>query len=193
MLPKITQDAIFSNLDSFTLVNNRGSRYRLVVRLSHAQYDGVCLPVILKTLTSIYDQLPLSSATNFSTFLAYSRQQRAFASLYWRELLKGSRVTQIIPAIRPKDQTVAVPRKIESERFISTPQLPEGLTIASLVASAWAVVLSHVTGHYDVVYGYLVARRNSNVPEITEIVGPCVNIMPVRAYTSPTRTSAELL
>jgi hypothetical protein len=55
------------------------------------------------------------------------------------------------------------------------------------------LVLSHVSGEEDVVYAQLVAGRNSDIPGITEIVGPCINIVPVRADVSAARTVADLL
>jgi non-ribosomal peptide synthetase component F len=65
--------------------------------------------------------------------------------------------------------------------------------MASLISSAWTVVLSHISGEDDVVYGHLVAGRNSDIPGITEIVGPYVNIIPVRTIVSPNIKSTELL
>ncbi|KAI1665775.1 nonribosomal peptide synthetase [Pyrenophora tritici-repentis] len=65
--------------------------------------------------------------------------------------------------------------------------------MASLVSSAWAVVLSHISGEEDVVYGFVVAGRNSILPGITELIGPCVNFVTVRARPVSTRTSAGLL
>jgi non-ribosomal peptide synthetase component F len=65
--------------------------------------------------------------------------------------------------------------------------------VASLVSCAWAVVLSHISREDDVVYGHIVAGRNSDIPGITEIVGPCLNIIPVRTIVSPNMTSTELL
>jgi hypothetical protein len=64
--------------------------------------------------------------------------------------------------------------------------------MASVVSSAWAVLLSRITGTDDVVYGQIVAGRNADIPGITEIVGPCINIVPVRALTPPDKTVEEL-
>lgn len=65
--------------------------------------------------------------------------------------------------------------------------------MASLVNSAWAVVLSHISGEEDVTYGLLVAGRNSNLSGITELMGPCLNFVPFRAHPGSTITAAELL
>ncbi|KAF2463981.1 CoA-dependent acyltransferase, partial [Lindgomyces ingoldianus] len=178
---------------SFVLVRNSSKENRLIIRLSHAQYDGVCIPVILKTLVSLYQQEPLHPATGFSTYLAHARNQQTDSAHYWRELLQGSQLTRAITILQPETPGEAVPRGILAERSIYAPTLPDYLTMASLVSSAWAVVLSRITGKEDVVYGHVVAGRNSDIPGITEIVGPCVNIVPVRAVTPPTKISEELI
>ncbi|KAH8727300.1 hypothetical protein GQ44DRAFT_611849 [Phaeosphaeriaceae sp. PMI808] len=178
---------------SFMLVRSAAGMNRLVVRLSHAQYDGVCLPVMLRTLATIYQQEPLHPTTGFHNFLAYVRGRHSLSVHYWRDLLAGSYITNITSKICPKACKDIALRKIKVERTMYTPQLPAGLTMASLVSSAWAVVLSHIGGEEDVVYGLVVAGRNSNLPGITELMGPCVNSVPVRVQPSSAITAAELL
>ncbi|KAK1912672.1 hypothetical protein P3342_004608 [Pyrenophora teres f. teres] len=178
---------------SFTLVRNASGMNRLIIRLSHAQYDGVCMPVIWASLASIYQQEPLLSTTGFHSYLAYVHNQRSASINYWSRLLKGSHITNITSKLRPKLGKDTTIRSVKVERVIRTPQLPTGLTMASLVSSAWAVVLSHISGEEDVVYGLVVAGRNSDLPSITEVVGPCLNFVPVRARPYSTRTSEELL
>lgn len=65
--------------------------------------------------------------------------------------------------------------------------------MASLVNSAWAMTLSNITGEEDVVYGQWVAGRNADLPGIMDIIGPCLNVVPIRVTMSSTQTSEELL
>ncbi|KAI2484863.1 EntF Non-ribosomal peptide synthetase module protein [Pyrenophora tritici-repentis] len=178
---------------SFMLVRSAVGMNRLIIRLSHAQYDGVCLPVMLRTLATIYQQEPLHPTTGFHNFLAYARGRHSLSVDYWRNLLAGSYITNITSKICPKAYKDTALRKVEIERTMYTPQLPVGLTMASLVSSAWAVVLSHISGEEDVVYGLVIAGRNSNLPGISELMGPCVNSVPVRVQPSSAITAAELL
>jgi hypothetical protein len=178
---------------SFALVHSRSEGNRLIVRLSHAQYDGVCLPFILRTLVSMYQQEPLRPAIGFSTYLAHARNQQTESARYWRELLQGSQLSRAITKLQPEAPEEAFPRGVLAERSIYAPTLPDHLTMASVVSSAWAVVLSRISGKEDVVYGQVVAGRNSDIPGIAEIVGPCINIVPVRAFTSPAKISEDLI
>ncbi|CAE7020751.1 Nonribosomal peptide synthetase 3 [Pyrenophora teres f. teres] len=178
---------------SFMLVRTTAGMNRLIIRLSHAQYDGVCLPVMLRTLATIYQQEPMHPTTGFNNFLAYVSSRHSLSVHYWRNLLEGSHITNITSKLSPKAREDTAIRPVMVERVMHTPQLPAGLTMASLVSSAWAVVLSHISGEEDVVYGLVVAGRNSNLPGITDVMGPCSNFIPVRARPYSTRTSEELL
>ncbi|CAA9959606.1 hypothetical protein P3342_004871 [Pyrenophora teres f. teres] len=178
---------------SFMLVQSAAGVNRLIVRLSHAQYDGVCLPVILRTLATIYQQEPVHLTTSFLDYLGYCRDRHLASVHYWRELLAGSHITNITSKLCPKAHKDTALRPVKVERVICTPKLPAGLTMASLVSSAWAVVLSHISEEEDVVYGLVVAGRNSNLPGITEVMGPCVNSVPVRVQPSSDITATELL
>ena len=87
---------------------------------------------------------------------------------------KGSRITKATPLLGPSIRHGTTPIEIQTENIIGMPHVPIGLTLASLVSAAWAKLLSHITGEADVVYGYMVAGRNANIPAITKIVGPCL-------------------
>ncbi|KAJ6279029.1 hypothetical protein J3E71DRAFT_242872 [Bipolaris maydis] len=192
VLRDVCQSSPLGAPTSFIFIRNTSKAARLFIRLSHAQYDGWCIPVIFNTLTSLFDSKSLSLDIDFSTYLAYSRQRVPVAACYWRHLLNGSRLTQIIPKLSPT-ACADSPRNITLRRSLPLPQLPGDITIASLVSSAWALVLSIVSGEEDVVYAQLVGGRNSDIPGITEIVGPCINIAPVRADVSAAKTVADLL
>ncbi|KAF1937772.1 acetyl-CoA synthetase-like protein [Clathrospora elynae] len=179
---------------AFMLVCNKSIRHQLILRLSHAQYDGVCIPIIFDTLSALYKQETLPPAPpDFSAFLAHTRHQRTESARYWCELLKGSHITKVTAHLRPKTSEAPALESVMVERMICAPQLPKNITMASLLSSAWALVLSSITGEDDVVYGHLVAGRNADIPGVAEIVGPCLNIVPVRVRTHLAKAPAELV
>ncbi|KAL7780605.1 hypothetical protein CFE70_010630 [Pyrenophora teres f. teres 0-1] len=178
---------------SFKVVRYKSTHNRLIIRLSHAQYDGVSFPIILRTLISIYQQEPLHPVAEFSTFLAHARKIQTLSGRYWRELLQGSRPIRVTEKLRLQVQEDISPRLVSVEKYMDAPRLPEGITMASLISSAWALVLAHITGEQDIVFGHLVAGRNSDIPEVAEIVGPCLNVIPVRTLVYPIKTSNDLI
>jgi aryl carrier-like protein len=178
---------------SLILVRHTSGASRLIVRLSHAQYDGVSLPVMLKSFASLYQQESLRPNLDFSRYLAYMQERHTASAHYWRQLLNGSQITRIASKLVPKMRNDTTIETIRLEKVISAPKLPTGLTTGLLVSCAWAIVLSHISGNVDVVYGLVVTGRNSNLPGITEMLAPCVNFVPVRAQMSSTNSSAQLL
>jgi hypothetical protein len=72
------------------------ARYRIFMRLSHAQYDGVCIGKILEALQAGYNGLPVSSAPSFGNFVRESAKSVAGAHDHWRETLRGSKMTEIV-------------------------------------------------------------------------------------------------
>ncbi|CAG9990176.1 unnamed protein product [Clonostachys byssicola] len=165
----------------------------MMVRFSHAQYDGVSLPLILQTFFDAYQDKPIAPELPFSLFISHTRASRPNAVSYWRQLLQGAQVSAIRPKLRSAQSTSSALVPVEVECSLALPSLPSGVSFASLVPSAWARVLSGIVGRNDVVFGQVVSGRNSSLPGLQEVVGPCVNIVPVRVRLSANSSPHELL
>ncbi|CAA9959672.1 hypothetical protein PTMSG1_03087 [Pyrenophora teres f. maculata] len=152
----------------FMFVQHSSMETRLIIRISHAQYDGYSMPLIFQALSSAYSQKPLNPCFKFSNFLAYSNDRREASTLYWQRLLAGSYPTRIAPMICPTGEREAVPQKLVAEGIISLPMRLGSSTVASLISSAWAIVLSYINGEDDVVFWRLVAGRNSPDPDVAK-------------------------
>ncbi|CAI6337954.1 unnamed protein product [Periconia digitata] len=180
---------------SFMLLQGGTYGLRLIMRLSHAQYDGISLPILLSALASLYQHEPVSVLSSFAGYLAYAKKRQSTSAQYWTNLLRGSTLTDVSKTM-PVENSARLeisPKNVRFEKVIGMPEPPKGNTIASLVSAAWALVLASFSGTDDVVYGYLVAGRNSNILHISEIAGPCLNIVPVRAQVGPDTTLKQLL
>ncbi|QYS97871.1 hypothetical protein H0G86_005076 [Trichoderma simmonsii] len=179
---------------AFVLLKHKEQGYRLVVRLSHAQYDGVCLPVIFESLIATYNSRPLAPIPTFSTLLSYSSRHRQKYLEYWTNVLKDCPP----PPVWPKTLFLTQPSEtrpvlISATKETSLPKMPGKVTSATLANAAWAVLMSRITGSSDVVYGYVVAGRNSSLHGVERIVGPCLNLIPIRARISLMQTPERLL
>jgi hypothetical protein len=159
---------------------SQAAGYRLLLQLSHACYDGTCLPTLVDDLAAALKGKPTQSRSNFADYAHYVAEQNADpqAQSFWRKHLKGSKMTQLMPSApegiaRIVDSTVS--RTIEYK-----PVQSDGTSFASLLQAAWAVVLSRITGNDDVVFGHLVSGRNNMLPQIETVMGACINIIPVR-------------
>ncbi|KAJ8112404.1 hypothetical protein OPT61_g5221 [Boeremia exigua] len=178
---------------AFLLICGAANQHRLAFRISHAQYDGVCFPLFIKTLFALYSGKSVEPSHSYSAYLAYNQGIKPASARYWHNLLQGARITRLTPLLSPTIQHDRTPIEIQTDRITSMPKVPIGLTLASLISSAWAHVLAHITGEEDIVYGYMVAGRNANLPTISKIVGPCVNIIPVRARIHQTTSPLAIV
>ncbi|KAB2569600.1 Nonribosomal peptide synthetase vlmS [Lasiodiplodia theobromae] len=159
--------------------------YSLTIRLSHAQYDGLSLPVLLADLRAAYAGTALSPSTPFSAFIHASLQHdvaAAEAEQHYRTLLHGARMTPIVGSNNPAAHQHRFPLSATQTRVLRVDAgalQASGLTFAAVLQAGWAVVLARMSGQADVVFGSVVAGRSS-VKGGDKVVGPCMNVVPVR-------------
>lgn len=178
---------------SFTLAHISNAGYSLVIGVSHAQYDGLSVPLILRVLESAHSNTTPPATLPFSAYNMLQSNRRPSSSAYWKTLLKSSRLTQgllrLAPGLPPKTQ----PHRIEVSRRIELPAIiPKGFTVAVLANVAWALLLRTVTGDHDIVYVTLVSGRSTPVRGIESVVGPCISLVPVRLRFSRAWAASEL-
>lgn len=175
------------------LFRSDAKRARLVLRISHTQYDGISLPHIFNSILQGRQNASSLSPSLFTDYLMKTHGHLEKSREYWTSLLHGSSVTTAgkylpqLTALSPRREAVRL------ERNISIPQLPLGITPAALLSSAWAILLSRLTGKEDIVYSQLIAGRNAAIEGVEDIVGPCVNIIPMRASFDSLETPSKLL
>lgn len=168
----------------FIVLRHQTEGMRLIMRISHSQYDAISVEVIFKALVGAYHGEPIPELASYSKVLAHVKRQRASSIKYFRTLLKGAKYVDFKVNCVPREisEPIAVPFRIENE--ISTPNIPSNITMASFMSSAWAVFLCGLLSKDDIVYGQLVNGRNLDVPTIEDVVGCCINVVPVRVNFS---------
>jgi amino acid adenylation domain-containing protein len=159
------------------------ARYRIIIRLSHAQYDGVSLPRLWESLFAGYQGQPTAPRSSFSNYLAHSAIRNSSESHeHWRRLLTGSSMTELatrdkMRCFQASDNTKTLTRNVDLASFSNS-----GITFATLLKAAWSFTLAQTTGKDDVVFGQVISGRNESTENIDmgDIVGPCINVIPVR-------------
>ncbi|KUJ23668.1 condensation-domain-containing protein [Mollisia scopiformis] len=179
----------------FTVAQQKNSnRHRIIMRISHAQYDGVCLPSILSALQSGYEGHSIPETPDFSAYVRdAARQTTDEHYLYWKSLLKGSAMTEIVRRRGPNySRGTEAPTNLK--RVVRMPSLAsEGITAATIIKAAWSLVLAKWSAQSDVVFGNVISGRNAHVPGVDRIIGPCVNMIPVRVNFQEDWTVLDLL
>lgn len=179
----------------FGVVRKTGTNlHRIMLRLSHAQYDGLCLGKILEALKAFYEGKEVLPSPTFSNYALQASGPANRASYdYWRSLLQGTSMASVAKRDQPRynvsDQAPTVLKKT-----IKLPALnSKNVTPATIFKAAWALTLAQMTGTSDIVFGNLISGRNAAVYGIEDIVGPCLNIIPVRIILNSDTKALDLL
>ncbi|KAF3483102.1 uncharacterized protein GIQ15_02426 [Arthroderma uncinatum] len=175
----------------FTLIRGTGEHV-LIMRLSHAQYDGICQHIIVSDLCTFYqDPRHPGMPTDFAQYSReMSRRQTPEKFSFWRNALEGSTITKLPYTVSQTETENAI---IQCSTEVTLPAPPSGITLASVVKAAWSSVLREVTGDHDVVFGQLVNLRGMDATGIYRVVGPCYNIVPIRLQYQLFSTIQDLL
>ncbi|KAB5563535.1 nonribosomal siderophore peptide synthase Sid2 [Coniochaeta sp. 2T2.1] len=171
------------------------SRECLILSLSHAQYDGVSLPSLLRDLETLYTGGTVTDFLPFSSYLslALSPKDQTSPITYWRDLLSSSTLSILPhPSLRPTGDPT-----LDSPIFITRPvgslsQQPAHITRATLLTAAWALVLSARLDTTDLVFGSVTSGRTFS-PHAESVQGPCYAFTPVRVTIAPKQTTSDLL
>ncbi|KAJ5698546.1 hypothetical protein N7462_000551 [Penicillium macrosclerotiorum] len=177
----------------YVVKKKESDQHRIMIRLSHTQYDGVCLPRIMSAIKLGYEGSPLPPVTSYASYL---RQLPGTITPdhynHWSKLLKGSQMTQVV---RRKGTTMFqnIGAFTEISKTIEIPPTALGnVTVATVMQAAWAITLAKLSAQSDVVFGLTISGRNATVPGIETTVGPCVNIVPVRVKFDEKWTGVDL-
>ncbi|KAI1186653.1 peptide synthetase [Nemania serpens] len=173
----------------FILVQGEEGRSCLILRISHAQYDEICLTGLLRQLAAQYNGQPTRDSAPFSSFVYHALQKGIPQSVpYWRELLKGSELTVLRPSVPLTSKTPAA-----LTRSVDIAARLKDITIATLPTAAWALCLARRLSLRDVVFGEVVSGRNIDLPNADAVMGPTWQYVPVRVRFGDDWTALDLL
>ncbi|KAL4879115.1 hypothetical protein BJY04DRAFT_229461 [Aspergillus karnatakaensis] len=155
-------------------------RQALVLRLSHAQYDGISLPRLLRDLEGLYTGQEITIYEPFPSYIAqiHDKTAESKAITYWRNLLSDSSLT-ILPGKSepsPSDKAVFLhkPANTPTQPFAET-------TTATLLTASWAVLLARRLKQTDITFASITSGRIlEHIPNTENIVGPTYQFTPVR-------------
>ncbi|MGW2748299.1 amino acid adenylation domain-containing protein [Streptomyces sp. NPDC001450] len=177
-------------------------RHVLILSAHHATLDGWCLPLLAQDLMRLYaDQgaAALPPAPSYRDYLAWlGRQDTAQAARAWAAELAGLTEPTLLTAGAAAGSAggsdrADVPLSTAAALALVDRAADIGVTLNTVVQGAWAVVLGHLTGRQDVVFGAAVAGRPAELPDADRMVGTFINTVPVRVRCDPGESAAELL
>ncbi|KAL4978511.1 hypothetical protein BDW66DRAFT_164643 [Aspergillus desertorum] len=173
---------------NFIHIQGTAGSHALVLRLSHAQYDGVSLPRLLRDLRALYTGRPISPSTiqPFPSYISQVMSNKAAESkaiAYWRTLLQDSTLS-----VLPGKSTAKADKAVFLSKPANTRIQPfesMGYTTATLLTAAWAVHLSRTLKQRDITFGGVTSGRvldaeNIQIENTLDIVGPTYQFTPIR-------------
>ncbi|MFC5286679.1 amino acid adenylation domain-containing protein [Actinokineospora guangxiensis] len=187
----------------FALVRLDAGHHRLVLTNQHILLDGWSTPVLISELFELYgtrgDTSGMPPAVPYRAYLAWlNRQDRPAAEAAWRHALSGVEGPTLLAETAPVGDGLRPRQVVEEVDASVTTALgalarEHGLTVNTLVQTAWAILLGRLTGRADVVFGTIVSGRPPEIPGIDRMVGLLINTLPVRVRLDPAASLLDTL
>ncbi|MFE0077215.1 amino acid adenylation domain-containing protein, partial [Nonomuraea sp. NPDC059023] len=174
----------------------------VLLLVHHLVCDAASLGILLRDLGRAYSGRPPAPPASPYAELAELSERRAARTrehdlAYWRETLTGAPATLDLDCARtPLSRTGrgAVDVLPLAEGLIDAAAglgLARGAPLSSVLLAAWVSVLRRHSAQDDLVVGTAVDERN--IPGAEHVVGPFVNLVPLRVRLSPAASRDELL
>ncbi|MFI8829594.1 amino acid adenylation domain-containing protein [Streptomyces afghaniensis] len=185
-----------------TLVRTDERRDRLLVTHHHVLLDGWSVSVLLRELLAVYaadgDSCVLTPVPPYRHFLQWLEgRDRAADEAAWRDALDGvTEPTRLAPSATPGATDLAQARielPADTGAALTARARSLGVTMNTVVQSAWAILLGRLTGRDDVVFGTTVSGRPAELPGVESMVGLFINTIPTRVRLRPADTLGDLL
>ncbi|AIG79243.1 Hypothetical protein AJAP_32145 [Amycolatopsis japonica] len=173
-------------------------RHRLLVVNHHILTDGWSVAVILNEVSAAYTAggFPERTAASYRDYLAWlDRQDKEAARTAWQAELSDIDVPGLVAksdAATDYDYRVT---HLAPELYTRLTGFARdhGLTLATVVQGAWALVLARLARRTDVVFGTTVACRPAELPGVEAMPGLMMNTIPVRVSLDGTQSIVDML
>nr|APD71900.1 non-ribosomal peptide synthetase 1 [Streptomyces sp.] len=179
------------------------AEHKLVITNHHALLDGWSMPLVGRTLLALYSELSggpaAPAAPPLPEYFRWLAGRDREASLdAWRSALEGvDEATRLAPASagtgieRPGRETVGLGREF-SDRLRAFARA-EGVTLTTVLQTAWGLLLGRLTGRLDVVFGCPVSGRPAEVDGVESMIGQLGTTIPVRVRHTRDQSARDLM
>jgi non-ribosomal peptide synthetase component F len=193
------------SLSTFQIITIPGNRSRLFWTVHHSLIDGWSISHILSEVRAVSDgQVPQDFPPQFSEAalwieLAENKDREAAKAFWSRRLRDVTSNSRNIQVAQPSDRHQLL---AQSERSLTVALKMADLnefaralhvTLASVIYSAWAMLLARYAGADKVVFGAVLAGRNLPIPSVEKLAGPLMNSLPFTVEVDDAKSVKELL
>ncbi|MGO3325938.1 amino acid adenylation domain-containing protein, partial [Gordonia sp. (in: high G+C Gram-positive bacteria)] len=180
----------------FTVAAIADRHHRLLITNHHLIWDGWSTPIVVGDLFRLYAGETLAPAPSYRNYVSWLASADDAAINRWVEYLAGlSGPTRLAEPTRGDREPITVRERLDVAAHSRLTALARkaGVTLNTLVQSAWALTVSALTGSDDVVFGAVVSGRPADLPEVESTVGLFINTVPVRVRLDPSANVGTLL
>ncbi|MFD0000459.1 amino acid adenylation domain-containing protein, partial [Nocardia sp. NPDC127526] len=180
-----------------TLAAMGADRWALILTNHHVILDGWSMPLLITELFSAYaGQQPAAPAGSYRDFLAWlaARDHEAALSA-WAAALDGAEPTLIAAGAEDDpahvaDISITIDRT--DTRNLVAAAAAAGVTVNTVLQSAWAMMLAQLSGRTDLIFGATVSGRPGELPAAAHTIGLFINTIPTRVRLEPAETITRL-
>ncbi|MEV6815449.1 amino acid adenylation domain-containing protein, partial [Micromonospora sp. NPDC051296] len=186
----------------FTLIRLAAGRHRFLITNHHILLDGWSVPILLRELVALYhsggDDRELPPVRPYRDYLTWlAGQDRAAAIEAWRWHFAGldgpCLVAPGVPAGPMTPERVSFGLSPQRTAALTARARALGVTVNTLIQGAWAVLLSRLTGEYDLIFGIAVSGRPAELVGVDTMVGLFINTVPLRLRLRSAEPLGEML
>uniref|UniRef100_UPI0038B3E71C non-ribosomal peptide synthase/polyketide synthase n=1 Tax=Nocardia caishijiensis TaxID=184756 RepID=UPI0038B3E71C len=195
-------DMATAPLIRFGLFKTAEDKAHLSITVHHILVDGWSMPLLMRDLLVLYavhgDLTALPRVASYRNFLSWlSGWDRDVSLRAWADALAGVEgPTQLAPPPRTEErfEIDKVVVEIDNDRTRALGKFAGelGVTVNTLLQTAWGIVVGRLTGRDDVVFGATVSGRPAELPGVESMVGLFINTLPVRIRIDDRMTAEKL-
>ncbi|MCK4763299.1 MAG: hypothetical protein KAW12_13965, partial [Candidatus Aminicenantes bacterium] len=189
-----------------TLCKIEAEQYEMIVSNHHILYDGWSNGIILREFFAAYEVLAAGKEpqkpvkTKFKEYIKWLKDRdQAEQEKYWKNYLAGFDAPTVLSVKRPGGGEVdaagnfktrlAKDFRAKLEAFAKEHKV----TPASLLYTAYGILLQKYNNSADVIFGATAAGRAAKIKGIEDMVGLFINTLPLRVESESGEKIADLL
>lgn len=174
--------------------------------IHHALYDGHSMGLLFEQALQAFRGESIAQHPPFSAYASWCRdqvydinQESGETRQFWTSYLQGSGMVSRSPLVG-SDHVPQPNHSLSSHTVFKSTDSSDGITRATVLRAAWALVLSaYCKSHPDVCWGMTLSGRDASLDgnrssiDMANVVGPTLVTVPVRVTISPGESIQQFL
>ena len=200
----LTKDVLMRLL----ILQTADHRYSFIWSYPHILLDGWCMGIIVNDFNEMYSTSRKGAKINMPVVKPYSQyikwlqtREKNASKNYWKNYLKDYVSLATLPKktitsggnIPFVASSLQISINKEQTKLLHAVSRTYGVTLNTIIQTAWGIVLSKYNNSEDVVFGSVVSGRPAEIEGIESMIGLFINTIPVRVQHGSDYTIGRLL